>query len=98
MKLFVESPVCTSKVHCGTCRDRVKGLKFRVDHAKFFLMPTDAPDFECPFGNLWGYRPEPRGAGDVAVKIFDKLGIRSCETCIERAIRLNRIVPFSDNK
>lgn len=96
MKLFIESSICTSRVHCGTCRDKINGVKFRTENAKFFTMPSSGANFECPFGNPWEYKPDLRGAGDAVAKLFDKLGIRPCTGCIDRAVAWNKAIPFVD--
>ncbi len=50
---FFETEACTSGTHCSTCRDREGGRSFRIGLARAFVLPDDAPEFECPHGKKW---------------------------------------------
>lgn len=69
-------------------------------------MPPGAPDFTCPHGKAWGYRPPDRGVGDTVERVLDAAGIgpaakwlilaltgKPCG-CGRRRERLNRLVPY----
>jgi len=57
MKNFFKTAHCTSRVHCGTCRNKEGGRSWRKQILSVFK-DTDAPeDFECPHGLSWGYTP-----------------------------------------
>lgn len=51
----IDSRICDAGVHCESCRDLVDA-GWRVS-----LRP-DAPDFVCPRGKPWGWKPEPGSA------------------------------------
>jgi len=51
------------------------GRAFRVSLSRVFVMPADAPDFECPYGKSWGWC----GPGATA----DALNADPWETCDE---------------
>jgi hypothetical protein len=58
---FYESEVCTSQLHCQTCRTRHAGRKWRRDLRKTYRLPTI--DFDCPQGIEW---IEDRATTDAA--------------------------------
>jgi hypothetical protein len=53
LPLFVLSTHCTSKVHCGTCRSKMGGSKWRASLKEIFELPNNDIDFECPYGMQW---------------------------------------------
>lgn len=72
LKQFTTSHACTSGINCGTCRDRGERA-FRASLGTVFVLPADAPDFECPHGKPWGYR-QPENVADAATAIPLKSG------------------------
>lgn len=48
---FFKSEVCTSRLHCGTCRARHAGRVWRGALRKAFRLP--GVDFDCPEGKPW---------------------------------------------
>ena len=43
---YIDSTACTSRLHCGTCRDRENGVAFRESTGL-------GAGFECPHGVPW---------------------------------------------
>ncbi len=98
---FVESPHCSWRAHCQTCRAQTEaGRAFRVSLGQAFMLPPGAPDFPCPHGRPWGYAGEwlpdmpSRGLGDTVAKITHALGIMPCGGCRERQEWANKKVPY----
>ncbi len=48
---FYASDVCTSHLHCDTCRARHAGRTWRKTLRRAFRLPED--DFDCPEGKPW---------------------------------------------
>jgi hypothetical protein len=69
---FYESEVCTSQLHCPTCRTRHAGRKWRRDLRKTYRLPT--VDFDCPQGKDW---IEDRATTDGA----DTKAAKNCGGC-----------------
>jgi len=93
--------------HCRLCRQREGGRGWRSGLASRFAIPAGGPDFECPRGRPWGWRPPDRGLGDTVEWVLAATGIgplakrlirrvtgRPCG-CGHRRDRLNRLVPFT---
>jgi hypothetical protein len=69
-------------------------------------LPPDAPDFTCPLGRVWGYRPPDRGLGDTVERALDVAGIGRVAKRLIRALtgkpcgcgrrreRLNHLMPY----
>jgi len=56
--------VCDAGAHCATCRDRAASA-WRASLCAALPCPPGAPDFACPRGKPWGWRPAPAPASDV---------------------------------
>ena len=74
---FIKSIVCTSELHCKTCRSLEGGKEWREALSKNFKLPDDEIDFECPFNKPWGIIDEqakniikrrPSGCGNCGKK------------------------------
>ena len=82
------------------------GRAWRQSLAARFELPPDAPDFTCPHGKAWGYRPPDRGFGDTVERVLHATGISPVAKWLIRALtgkpcgcgrrrnRLNRFVPY----
>jgi len=105
---FTETNHCRSGVHCRTCRHLVDGRAWRQCLAARFELPPHAPDFTCPHGKAWGYRPPDRGVGDTIERVLRATGIgqvakrliraltgKPCG-CGRRRVRLNRLMPYGN--
>ena len=106
MRAFAETNHCRSGVHCRTCRDLERGRAWRQSLVATFRPPPDAPEFRCPHGKAWGYRPPDRGVGDTVERVLRVTGIgrlakwliraltgKPCG-CGQRRERLNHLVPY----
>ena len=106
MRPFPETRHCRSGGHCRTCRDLEGGRAWRQSLAARFELPPGAPDFACPHGKAWGYRPPDRGLGDTVERVLRATGIgrvakrliraltgKPCG-CGQRRERLNRLMPY----
>jgi hypothetical protein len=83
---------CESGIYCCVCRDQEVGRAWRAS-----LTNMGAPDFECPQGKEWDWRPPSRGIGDTVEKVIHAvtLGlVRPCGGCKKRRDRLNRLWPY----
>jgi hypothetical protein len=49
--------VCDAGVHCATCRDPAAHA-WRASLCAVLRCPAGAPDFACPRGKPWGWRPD----------------------------------------
>jgi len=101
MNIFIENTACKSSVHCATCRDKRDGRSFRESLGNAFILPNDAPDFECPHGKEWGYKPKQTviastGIGDTIAKITSAIGVKPCGGCQKRKEALNKLIPYKD--
>jgi hypothetical protein len=92
MQLFVLSNHCKSEAHCATCRDlEGDGRRWRKNLTKYFLLPDDNIDFECPYGKKWNNGAVPQGRmaaarpriASAAVQISDLATppAGGCNTC-----------------
>lgn len=45
------------QVHCGTCRNLERGRGWRESVVRFFDLPNNVADFDCPLGRPWGWQP-----------------------------------------
>jgi hypothetical protein len=52
-------PYICAKAHCATCRDAVGGLRWREEIAKYFRVPHDDINWECPHGFAWDETTPP---------------------------------------
>jgi hypothetical protein len=95
MKVFTQTPTCTSGLHCQSCRDRKGGLELRIRWGQHFIMPAGGEAFTCPLGKPWGWQAPSRGLGDTIAKVTRALGIKECGGCKKRKEALNRLVPYS---
>lgn len=43
-------------------------------------------------------RKPSKGLGDSVEKVTASLGIKACEACIRRKAKLNKLVPYDDDK
>ena len=50
--------ICARRLHCEMCRDREGGREWRTSLGQYFEVPEGAPDFDCPRGLAWGWRPQ----------------------------------------
>ena len=80
--------LCQTREHCGTCRKKKQGRKWRI---KTFSVD---PDFACPFGKEW--ENSITGLGDVSEKVAAVVGIKPCKGCKKRRDKLNKAVPLGD--
>lgn len=96
MKIFIKDFTCLSKVHCETCRDKTEvGNAFRKSLSRAFVLPADAPDFECPYDKPWGWKRPSRGLGDTIEKVAKAIGIKPCGGgCGKRKKKLNKLFPY----
>lgn len=44
---------CDTRYGCESCRDPAN-TEWRAELSQVFVLPPDAPDFECPYGLKWG--------------------------------------------
>ena len=108
MRPFTETPHCRSGGHCRTCRDLEEGRAWRLSLAAGFALPPGAPDFACPRGKAWGWRPPDRGLGDTVERFLHAAGIgpvakrliraltgKPCG-CGRRRARLNHLMPYGE--
>jgi hypothetical protein len=59
MASFYESAACRSGSHCRTCRSQSEiGSSWRSRISKTWEV-IGSVDFDCPYGNPWGYDPAP---------------------------------------
>ena len=58
MTLFTKTAHCIARAHCGMCREREGGRKFRESLAKIFELPDGEVDFACPQGLPWRNAPQ----------------------------------------
>jgi hypothetical protein len=79
-RYLVNSYICRSGAHCGTCRDRAVGAEWRRGICLVYNMPTE--NFECPHGRSWGYQPDP---GNQPAKPMprDPAACEDCPNCVE---------------
>jgi hypothetical protein len=100
MKLpLANSPICASKAHCVTCRDRAKGITWRRSLRKRYGVPGDQDDFDCPHDVPWGIggdyslqghavvevRHRAEGWGDRLEKLLALVGIGQLKKLYEQA-------------
>jgi hypothetical protein len=55
--------VCDAGVHCATCRD-LAASAWRASLCAALPCPAGAPDFACPRGKPWGWRPDAARTSD----------------------------------
>lgn len=90
---FFESIHCQSSLHCGTCRSKDAGREWRRGFCDQFEDLVQI-DFECPHGKDWQEpQPQPAGLGDEIKAITSAVGIKPCNSCNERARKLNQLSP-----
>ena len=103
--LFKDNLVCTSNVHCGTCRKKETGRSWRLSVFGYEKATGVPADFECPFGRKWDPDDKPTekteeqekkmaGLGDLVAKVTSAVGIKPCAECKGRQEKLNKLVPF----
>ncbi len=114
MARFTDSADCAARLHCETCRAREAGRAFRVSLGGLFALPPGAPDFPCPHGRRWNWRPAwyrrlwahwravwrhpSRGLGDTIAKLTRSAGVSPCGGCKERQEWANEKVPYEQAK
>lgn len=101
LEQFAQSYTCTSRAHCGACRDTgERGRKMRA--------AWGIGDFDCPHGVPWDGTPPPapgpappprewRGAGDVVAAVTAAMRIPQCGGCKKRQAALNKLLPFGNH-
>jgi hypothetical protein len=106
MRPFTETCHCRSGGHCRTCRDLKDGRAWRLSLAAAFALPSGTPDFACPHGRPWGYRPPDRGVGDTVERVLRVTGTGPVAKWLIRALtgkpcgcgrrreRLNHLLPY----
>jgi hypothetical protein len=91
--------VCARRLHCETCRDRETGREWRKSLGQYFEVPAGAPDFDCPHGLAWGWRPtwthrlrrwQRLRWGDRIAAITHAFRIPQCGGCKKRQEWLNQ--------
>ena len=103
---FIETGHCLSGLHCRLCRQREEGHPWRRALGAHWEMPPGYPEFECPHGKPWGWRPPDRGLGDTIERLLTTAGLdgspkrfieritgRPCG-CAGRRDALNRAFPY----
>lgn len=51
--LFILTSHCKSNVHCKTCRLKEGGRSWRTSLEKFYELPMNSVDFDCPYSKPW---------------------------------------------
>ncbi len=51
--LFILTAHCKSNSHCTTCRTKNGGRHWRTSLEKFYELPMNSVDFDCPYGKKW---------------------------------------------
>jgi len=71
---FLKSGYCNNKEHCNMCRDFISGYAWRVWLSKQFLLPQNTVNFNCPYGNDWGYTKKQPKANKCKFAVQDCCG------------------------
>ena len=78
MSILDLKPICESQVHCGRCRDLVAGRAWRISLGKFYALPGNVIDFDCPQGKPFDAEPGPdRGKAAEPPVLLEKC--RACD-------------------
>lgn len=92
MKKDLTNRHCEAGVYCFVCRSREGGRAWRVSLASVCGSPG-SPDFECPRGQEWGYRPPERETVKQEPEPpFVSARIAACTVCDEGACFLKRML------
>ena len=76
---FCESAHCHVGAHCGVCRDKEGGRRWRRLIAQRFAV--DGVDWPCPHGNPWGHQPPEQTRRSVLPHVAAGHGTLAGQAC-----------------